>query len=357
MSTEVVSMTLDLEIMGSAISISLMRAGYKVVGYDVLPRRAARNTERLGGTVAGTCRKWLRPQKSYLTSLPSADAVDGHCKGDVTIAAGHRQIVIETSTLPIPVKEEALKLLAAGGILLLDCPWSGTGAQARLKDLVVYASGDSKSYRRIAAVLASFSRAHYYVGAFGAGSKMKFVANLLVAIHNVAAAEAMVLARKSGLDSAMVLKVVADGAGNSRMLEVRGPMMVKGDYSDATMKVQVWQKDMTTIEASSRASSIARRPYFRPAPPFIPLRWPWGCTRKTPRPCAPSSSRWRTARAAGIVRKNSGRKRFDPGAGVRRVATFAAVARHAEGFYAPSIQTIRILHGQFSNAPISCAGT
>ncbi|HTC64289.1 MAG TPA: NAD-binding protein, partial [Candidatus Saccharimonadales bacterium] len=52
---------------------------------------------------------------------------------------------------------------------------------------------------------------------------------------------------KSGLDPEMVLKVVADGAGGSRMLQVRGPMMVKGDYSDATMKVKTWQKDMTII--------------------------------------------------------------------------------------------------------------
>src|SRR5258706_9877867 len=92
-----------------------------------------------------------------------------------------------------------------------------------------------------------FHSANYYVGAFGAGSKIKFVANLLVAIHNVAAAEAMVLGMKAGLDPAMVLKVVAGGAGGSRLLQVRGPMVVKGDYSEATMKKEIWQKDMTII--------------------------------------------------------------------------------------------------------------
>jgi 3-hydroxyisobutyrate dehydrogenase-like beta-hydroxyacid dehydrogenase len=76
---------------------------------------------------------------------------------------------------------------------------------------------------------------------------MKYVANLLVAIHNVAAAEAMVLAIKAGLDPSMVLKVVGDGAGTSRMFQVRGPMMVANDYSAATMKVEVWQKDMHII--------------------------------------------------------------------------------------------------------------
>ena len=131
----------------------------------------------------------------------------------------------------------------------------------------MYASGERKSCRRIAPVLDGFARAQYYVGAFGAGCKVKFVANLLVAIHNVAAAEAMVLAMKSGLDPAMVLKVVADGAGGSRMLQVRGPMMAKGDYSDATMKVQTWQKDMTIIGDYARKIDCPT-PLFSASAPF-----------------------------------------------------------------------------------------
>jgi putative dehydrogenase len=149
--------------------------------------------------------------------------------------------------MPIAVKESARDAVARSGAILLDCPLSGTGAQARAKDLLVYVSGDRKAYDRVAKTMDGFARAHHYIGAFGDGSKMKFVANLLVAIHNVAAAEAMVLGMKAGLDPAMVLKVVADGAGGSRMLQVRGPMMVAGDYSEATMKVEVWQKDMTII--------------------------------------------------------------------------------------------------------------
>jgi putative dehydrogenase len=132
-------------------------------------------------------------------------------------------------------------------VTLLDCPLSGTGAQARAKDLVVYASGDRVACRRVAPIFSEFARAHYYVGPFGAGSRMKFVANLLVAIHNVAAAEALVLARKAGLDPALTLKVIADGAGSSRMLQVRGPMMLKSDYTKPTMKLDVWQKDMGII--------------------------------------------------------------------------------------------------------------
>jgi 3-hydroxyisobutyrate dehydrogenase-like beta-hydroxyacid dehydrogenase len=76
---------------------------------------------------------------------------------------------------------------------------------------------------------------------------MKFVANLMVAIHNVSAAEAFVLGMKAGLAPEIIFKVAGDGAGTSRMFQVRGPMMVAGNYDDATMKNEVWQKDMKII--------------------------------------------------------------------------------------------------------------
>ncbi len=256
---------IGLGIMGSAMSANLIRAGFKVLGYDVLPQRC-RQHRKAGGTVARSCHDVALGCKAIVTSLPSAGALLSTAS-ELAKSTRKGQIVIETSTLPIDVKEEARNRVATRGAILLDCTLSGTGAQARAKDLVVYASGDKKSYRRIAPVLDGFARAHYYVGGFGAGSKVKFVANLLVAIHNVAAAEAMVLAMKSGLDPAMVLKVVADGAGSSRMLQLRGPMMVKGDYSDATMKVKIWQKDMTIIGDYARRIDCPT-PLFSASAPF-----------------------------------------------------------------------------------------
>jgi 3-hydroxyisobutyrate dehydrogenase-like beta-hydroxyacid dehydrogenase len=101
-------------------------------------------------------------------------------------------------------------------------------------------------------IIKGFARSQHYIGAFGTGSRMKFVANLLVAIHNVAAAEALVLGMKAGLDPAKVFEVIADGAGSSRMLQVRGPLMVKGDYSKAMMKLGLWQKDMRIIAEFAR---------------------------------------------------------------------------------------------------------
>jgi len=91
------------------------------------------------------------------------------------------------------------------------------------------------------------------VGAFGNGSRMKYVANLLVAIHNVATAEAMVLGIKAGLPPQLIVDLIKIGAGNSRIFELRAPMMVKDDYaSNVTMKISVWQKDMDVIGGYAR---------------------------------------------------------------------------------------------------------
>jgi putative dehydrogenase len=271
-----------LGIMGSAMAANLIRAGYRVIGYDVLASRL-RTHRRAGGVVAFNCRDVGRQADVVICSLPSSEALRQTAAELVQTRPPH--VVIETSTLPLVVKEAARKSLGARGTTLLDCPLSGTGSQARTKDLVVYASGDRRAYRRVVPILDAFARAQYHVGAFGAGSKMKFVANLLVAIHNVAAAEALVLARKAGLDPAMALKVVSNGAGSSRMLQVRGPMMVKGDYSKPLMKLEIWQKDMAIIADFVREVG-SLTPLFAATAPIYTAATKEGPGRDTAAVCA-----------------------------------------------------------------------
>ena len=246
---------IGLGIMGSAMSANLVKAGFAVRGYDVLAARRSQ-LAKAGVGAARSVADAVAGASFVITSLPSAQALL-----DVAVAIGSarhaKPLVIETSTLPIAVKEEARKVLAAKGVTLLDCPLSGTGAQAKVRDLVVYASGPRAACRKCAPVFEGFARAHFYLGKFGTGSKMKFLANLLVAIHNVSAAEALVLGEKAGIDPALAVKVLGDGAGSSRMLQVRGPMMAAGKYSEATMKVAVWQKDMKIIGEFARALGVA----------------------------------------------------------------------------------------------------
>lgn len=232
---------LGLGIMGSAMAANLMRAGFRVIGYDPAPACRRRHANA-GGVVARNAEEVSASAEIIICSLPSTKALESISK-----CVSGRKILVETSTLPIPVKEAARKRLAAAGATLLDCPLSGTGAQAKTGDLVVFGSGTPSSYRKTIPVLKGFSRSQYYLGKFGNGSKMKFAANLLVAIHNVSSAEAVILARRSGLDPALAVKVLGDGAGASRMLQMRGPLMVRRSYLPATVTNLTWQKDMKII--------------------------------------------------------------------------------------------------------------
>ncbi|OGA10901.1 MAG: hypothetical protein A3D95_09755 [Betaproteobacteria bacterium RIFCSPHIGHO2_12_FULL_69_13] len=234
---------IGLGIMGSAMAANLVRAGFAVHGYDILAARRSA-LRRIGGHPARSIGDLARLARVVITSLPGVDALE-----DVTaqLSVEPRRIVVETSTLPIEDKVRSLRSLKRVDSVVLDCPLSGTGAQAKTKDLVVYASGDRAAFAKALPFLRGFSRSQHYLGAFGNGSRMKFVANLLVAIHNVSAAEAFVLGMKAGLDPETILRVAGDGAGSSRVFQIRGPLMVKGRYQPATMKVEVWQKDMKII--------------------------------------------------------------------------------------------------------------
>jgi putative dehydrogenase len=167
--------------------------------------------------------------------------------GIIAKSAPSPRIVVELSTLTIADKLRFEAILSKAGHIGLDCPLSGTGAQAIVRDLVVYASGDSKAIVECTGLFADFAKQSADLGAFGNGSKMKFIANHLVAINNVASAEAMVLAERAGLDPQMVVDMVSPGAGGSRMFQLRAPMMVERVYEPATMKVSIWKKDMAII--------------------------------------------------------------------------------------------------------------
>jgi len=240
---------LGLGIMGSAMAANLMRAGFRVIGYDPV-EACRRRHRRAGGTVASVA-EVAGSASIMITSLPSAKALAA-CVKEILQEKRSNLIIIETSTLPIADKEKARKALAKKGVTLLDCPLSGTGAQARTGDLAVFGSGSHAKYRKSLAVMKGFSRSQYYLGRFGNGSKMKFAANLLVAIHNVSSAEAVILARRSGLDPALAVKVLGDGAGASRMLQVRGPLMARRAYLPATVTNQTWRKDMKIIGEFAR---------------------------------------------------------------------------------------------------------
>ena len=236
---------IGLGIMGGAIAVNLVDRGWRVIGFDT---DAGKRAELAAAKViiADSVEQVARDAPVIMTSLPTPAAVENVATAIANSGQSPR-IVIELSTLTLADKLRFETILKQAGHIALDCPLSGTGAQAKMRDLIVYASGDSDAIARCAGLFAGFAKQSADLGVFGNGSRMKFVANHLVAIHNVATAEAMILAERAGLDPKKVVEMVGPGAGGSRMFQMRAPMMVERHYEPATMKVSTWKKDMAII--------------------------------------------------------------------------------------------------------------
>ncbi len=248
---------IGLGLMGLPMAKNLLQAGFGVVGCRKQTDKLA-ELDALGGKGLFSAREVASQSQAVISVLPTVESLYEALLGEQGVAAGAREglILVEASTMPLKDKQAVAQGLAQAGVVTLDCPLSGTGAQAQVKDLAVYASGDRAAYEACVPLFEGFGRAHYYLGEYGAGTKMKFVANLLVAIHNISAAEAFVLGMKAGLDPQQILEVISDGAGTSRMFEVRGPLMVAGEYEPPTMKVDIWQKDMEVIGAFAKELKV-----------------------------------------------------------------------------------------------------
>jgi 3-hydroxyisobutyrate dehydrogenase-like beta-hydroxyacid dehydrogenase len=234
-----------LGIMGSAIARNLVERGWRVVGYDVNP---ATNAElaKANVSIATSVAQLARDVPIIMTSLPTPAAVETVAQ-QIADTGEPAKIVLELSTLSLADKLRFKSILQKAGHIALDCPLSGTGAQAKVRDLVVYASGDAEAIAQCKGLFSDFAKQSADLGRYGNGSRMKFIANHLVAINNVATAEAMLLAERAGLDPKMVVEMVGPGAGGSRMFQMRAPMMIERVYEPATMKVSTWKKDMAII--------------------------------------------------------------------------------------------------------------
>lgn len=248
---------IGLGIMGGAMATHLLDSGYEVYGYDT-DAKAKTRLKKQGGKALKDVQSVGQQADILITSLPNAQALNQVVK-DFTANSTRLKfaatVLIETSTLPIADKVACAKQLKSLGITALDCPITGTVDQLKNREWSIFASGPRKTYQQALQVLQALTDKTSYMGAYGSGTKMKFVANHLVAIYNVAYAESVTLARKMGLDPREVLKLF----GNSPILGTgvmrsRMAMMVTRKYSPPTMKVEVWQKDMAII--SDMAKSV-----------------------------------------------------------------------------------------------------
>jgi L-threonate 2-dehydrogenase len=235
---------IGLGVMGAAMAKNLANRGFLVRGYDISEDARDRLT-KAGGNATQSIKEAIDGASIVFTSLPNTTAL----RQVVTALSDsvlEGRVVVEVSTFAITDKENARVALEEVGCTLLDCPVSGTGPQALAAELTVFASGNERAYRIAKPALEAISKDIRYLGAFGSGSTLKFIANHLVTIHNAATAEALVLAKKAGLDMNMVYDAIKDSAATSKMFQVRGKMIAEGNYVPH-MRISTYQKDLDII--------------------------------------------------------------------------------------------------------------
>jgi len=250
---------IGLGIMGGAMAEALLAAGYEVLGYDPAPG-AARRLKRAGGYALESSSAVAARARVLITSLPSSPALDSTVRqlAQASAAPNGGRILVEMSTLPIADKRRAHARLARAGWIALDCPISGTAARLKDRHWMIFASGERRACARVRALLRVFTDQIPYIGDFGSGTRMKFVANHLVAILNVASGETITLGRRLGLDARQVWALFASNpAVGNGVFRLRGRFMVERRYRPATMKVEIWQKDMRIIGAAARSAGAA----------------------------------------------------------------------------------------------------
>jgi len=246
-----------LGLLGGAVASRLLAAGHAVVGHDV---RAERMTalEAMGGKPAATATAAARASEAVITLLPSLAAVEEVILGAAGLAAALRpeQPVIQMSTISPALTERLDAALRARGLAFLDTPVSGTSGMVARGDGIIFVGGERALYDRWRPVLEAILPHSVYVGRAGQAMVLKLIANLLVALHSAAAAEALTMARRAGLDLPLALDVLARSAATSRMLEVRGPMMAREEFP-AQMKLDLFMKDLHLIQDAAAAVGAA----------------------------------------------------------------------------------------------------
>jgi 3-hydroxyisobutyrate dehydrogenase len=247
---------------GLPFAAKLLDAGYPVTGID---RGRVAELVELGGEVlnGGTAGGVGEQSDILFTCLPSAEAFAEVISGNKGIARADRvpRIVVDLGTTEVKTLERESQVLEERGCQLLSCPVSGTPAMVASGAATAFASGDKTAFESSSDVIRAGIPKTTYVGRLGSGMYFKFVANLLVAVHCAAAAEAIALAGVAGLDRQLLVELISASPGaTSGQFNVRAPMMVAGDFPRLA-SVDLLCKDLGQIEAFADEVG-ARTPTF-----------------------------------------------------------------------------------------------
>lgn len=241
-----------LGLLGSAVAGRLRAAGHDVLGHDVIADRQ-RALEAIGGRAAPSATAVAAAADPICLVLPSLAAVEDVVLGPHGLASTARgRTVVQMSTISPTLTERLARECAGRGVAFLDCPISGTSGMVARGDGIIFVGGDRAVYERWRPLLEAILPRAVHVGAAGQAMVLKLVANLLVAVHSAAAAEALTMVERAGLDVPQALELLGSSAATSRMLDVRGPLIVKREFPPQ-MKLDLFMKDLHLIREAAGA--------------------------------------------------------------------------------------------------------
>ncbi len=242
--------------MAMPIAKLLLAGGTRVVGYR---RSAMTDFASFGGIAKASPAEVAADCDFVISCLPSPEALDDVVTGPRGLIHGVQagQIVLELGTYAFAVKERQRVALAEKGAIFIDGEISGTPGMVAERKSSVFISGDAEACKTAGDVVKGFTNVCTYFGAFGSSIKVKLIANLLVTLHVAAAAEAMALARKTGMDLGQVIDAVASGAGSSRQFVIRAPWMAERKFSPAQGPVTTLAHYFEPIRAMAAELDVA----------------------------------------------------------------------------------------------------
>jgi L-threonate 2-dehydrogenase len=242
--------------MGMPIAHNLMERGFQIIGYR---RRGSPELAAAGGTVAGSAAEVAASADVLLSIVPDAGAVQEIICGEggtlTALRAG--TVHIEMSTIDVGCKGRLRDAVRARGGDMLDCPISGSPEMVAPRLATTFASGDPASIDTVRHVLDAVSGPWVYTGPFGTGAHLKYIANLLLAVHTAAAAEALALARRSGLDLDLVQRTLDSSIAASAIWKQRGPMMRERAWSPAPGPVRTLHPILEQIEDYAASAGLS----------------------------------------------------------------------------------------------------
>ena len=245
-----------LGLLGSAVAGRLRAAGHEVVGHDVVTERN-HALEAIGGRAVTSAAAVAEVAEPVCVVLPSLTAVEEIVLGARGLAAGARgRTIVQMSTISPALTERLARECATRGVDFLDCPISGTSGMVARGDGIIFVGGDRAVYERWRPLLETILPRAVHVGRAGQAMVLKLVANLLVALNSAAAAEALAMVERAGLDVPLALDLLTSSAASSRMLEVRGPLIVRRDFPPQ-MKLDLFMKDLHLIQEAAGAVGAA----------------------------------------------------------------------------------------------------